>query len=167
MKRLEAVEEYAKALKEGQREYKECLQKGREVNPAVLDMLLDADTMETAVDLGLQNIPVSRIVGTKTAGRITAFTPSFRPLLDADTEFAHKWISLCADHLGEEGIHTPIECFEYLGDFYVQEGNKRVSVLRHFDAPRIPGIVQRIMPAVSDDPQVLAYREFLEFYKEG
>ena len=165
MNRMEAVEEYAKALKEGQREYKECLQRGREGNPAVLDAVLDAETIETAVDLGLQHIPVSRIIGTKTAGRITAFTPSFRPLLEADTEFAYKWISLCADHLGSEGIHTPIECFEYLGDFYVQEGNKRLSVLRHFGAARIPANVKRILPAREDSPRYKAYQEFLEFFK--
>ena len=141
MNRLEAVEEYAKALKEGQREHKECLQKNQNANPVVLDELLDTDAVET-VDIGLQNIPIHRIVGTKSAGRISAFTPSFRPLMDEETEFANKWISLCAAHLGEEGIHTPIECFEYLGDFYVQEGNKRVSVLRHFGAARIAASVK-------------------------
>ena len=43
MSRKEAVEEYGKALKEGQREYKECVQKNIEPNPLVLDALLDAD----------------------------------------------------------------------------------------------------------------------------
>ena len=123
MGRKEAVEEYAKALKEGQKEYKECLQKEIEPNPAVLDAILEEDQGENCVNVGLINIPIHRIVGTKTAGRMTAFTPSFRPLMEADTEFAAKWISLCEAHLGDEGIHTPIECVEYLGDFYVQESN--------------------------------------------
>lgn len=165
MNRKEAVEEYAKALKEGQREYKECLQKKVDPNPAVLDEILDRDAAETCISVGLVDVPVQRIIGTKTAGRISAFTPSFRPLLEPETEFAVKWISLCADHLGEEGIHSPIECFEYLGDFYVQEGNKRVSVLRHFGAARIPAVVKRIMPTADDSPRVKAYHEFLEFYK--
>ena len=164
MNRLEAVEEYAKALKEGQREHKECLQKNQNANPVVLDELLDTDAVET-VDIGLQNIPIHRIVGTKSAGRISAFTPSFRPLMDGETEFANKWISLCAAHLGEEGIHTPIECFEYLGDFYVQEGNKRVSVLRHFGAARIAASVKRILPAREDSPRYKAYQEFLDFFR--
>ena len=43
MNRQEAVEEYAKALKEGQKEYKECNQKGIAPNPAVLDEILEAD----------------------------------------------------------------------------------------------------------------------------
>ena len=110
-------------------------------------------------------IPTNLIVGAKTSGRTTAFTRSFLPLLGADTEFAYKWVSLCAAHLSDEGIREPIICYEYLGKFYVQEGNKRVSVLRHFGAPRIPGIVHRVMPELSDDPAVVVYYEFLEFYK--
>ena len=165
MSRKEAIEEYGKALKEGQREYKECVQKKIEPNPAVLDEILEQDPGETCVNVGLVEIPIQRIIGTKSAGRISAFTPSFRPLLEPETEFALKWISLCADHLGEEGIHDPIECFEYLGDFYVQEGNKRVSVLRHFGAAKIAANVKRILPVADDSPRVKAYHEFLEFYK--
>ena len=165
MLRKEAAEEYAKALKEGLREYKECTQKGIPGNPLVLDEILEEDTGENCVSVGLVDIPVQRIVGTKTAGRVSAFTPSFRPLLEAETEFAVKWISLCTAHLGEEGIQTPIECFEYLGDFYVQEGNKRVSVLRHFGAAKIAANVKRILPAADDSPRWKAYQEFLEFYK--
>ena len=165
MSRKEAVEEYGKALKEGQREYKECVQKNIEPNPLVLDELLDADPGENCVNVGLVHIPIHRVVGTKSAGRVTAFTPSFRPLMEPDTEFAAKWISLCADHLGETGIQNPIECFEYLGNFYVQEGNKRVSVLRHFGAARIAANVKRILPVNDESPRVKAYFEFLEFYK--
>lgn len=165
MSRKEAVEEYAKALKDGQKEYKECLQKHIASNPTVLDEILDPEASETCVQIGLVEIPIKRIVGTKTAGRVTAFTPSFRPLLEPDSEFALKWVSLCADHLSDEGIHDPIECFEYLGDFYVQEGNKRVSVLRHFGAARIAANVKRILPPFDDSPRMKAYQEFLEFYK--
>ena len=68
------------------------------------------------------------------------------PLLDDDTEFAAKWSNLCDAHL-EEGIHTPIIAFEYLNKFYVQEGNKRVSVLKYYEAVKIPGTVTRLIPA--------------------
>jgi len=165
MSRKEAVEEYAKALKEGQKEYRECLQKKLEPNPVVLDDILDPDVAENAVSVGLVNIPIKRIIGTKTAGRVTAFTPSFRPLMEPESEFALKWISLCADHLGETGIQNPIDCFEYLGDFYVQEGNKRVSVLQHFGAAIIAANVKRIMPVIDDSPRIKAYLEFLDFFK--
>ena len=160
-----AVDEYALALKAGQKEYKELVAAGRSPYPAVLDELLPENSAETVVDVGLVEIPAERIVGTKSAGRITAFTASFRPLLDAKSEFGTKWISLCTAHLGDTGITDPIVCYEYLGNFYVQEGNKRVSVLRYFGAPRIPGMVRRVMPAPSEEPRIRAYYEFLEFYK--
>ncbi len=165
MSRSEALEEYAKALKEGQKEYKECIQRKLTPHPEVLDVLLQGYPAPTTISVGLLEIPMNRIVGTKSAGRISAFTPSFRPLLEADTEFGSKWINLCSAHLGEEGIHDPIECFEYLGNFYVQEGNKRVSVLRHFGSTRIAANVRRILPPVQDTPRYKAYQEFLEFYK--
>lgn len=160
-----ATEEYAQALHHGQKEYRELLMAGKRPNPAVLDEILPEGGTEAVVDVGLLEIPAERIVGVKSAGRITAFSASFNPLLDAKSEFALKWISLCAAHLGEVGITDPIQCFEYLGNFYVQEGNKRVSVLRHFGAPRIPGNVKRIMPPRSEEPRIRAYYEFIEFYK--
>ena len=165
MSRKEAADQYMKALKEGQKEYKECIQKAVDPNPAVLDEMLSADVTESFVSVGLVDIPLNRVVGTKSAGRVSVFTPSFRPLLEPDTEFATKWINLCAAHLGEEGIRQPIECFEYLGNFYVQEGNKRVSVLRHFGAGRIAANVKRIQPVMDDSLRMKAYSEFLEFYK--
>ena len=61
-------------------------------------------------------------------------------------------------------IRDPIRCFEYYGTFYVQEGNKRLSVLRAFDAPTVTASVLRIVPAYSDDPETRQYYEFLEFY---
>ena len=160
-----ALEEYALALRKGQKEYRELLMSGRKPHPAVLDDLLPESGTEQIQDVGLVEIPSQRIVGVKTSGRITAFTATFKPLLDNKSEFAVKWIALCKAHLGETGITDPIECYEYLGNFYVQEGNKRVSVLRHFDAPRIPGNVKRILPAKSDDPRIKAYYEFIDFYK--
>ena len=160
----EATEEYRSALKLAQKEYKELLAAGKEPHPAVLDEILP-NGFDMVQDIGIVEIPTSRITGIKSAGRVSAFTATFRPLLSMDTEFFVKWVNLCAAHLGEEGIRDPIMCFEYLGNFYVQEGNKRVSVLRHFDSPRITGIVKRILPAPSDDPRIKAYYEFLEFYK--
>ena len=160
-----ATEEYSQALRAGQKEYRELLMAGKNPHPAVLDELHPESATDTVVELGLVEIPVERIVGTKSAGRTTAFTATFRPLLDHDSEFAVKWKALCSAHLGDIGITDPIICFEYLGDFYVQEGNKRVSVLRHFDAARIPGTVKRILPPQSEDPRIRAYYEFIEFYK--
>ncbi len=165
MNLLMAREEYAQALRQGQKEVKALTAAGKSPYPAVLDQILPEHTYSTQ-ELGILEIPAERIVGVTTAGRITAFSAGFLPLLGAETEFAAKWTSLCADHLGDTGIREPILCHEYLGNFYVQEGNKRVSVLRHFGSPRIAATVRRILPPPSDDPRVQAYYEFLEFYRD-
>ncbi len=161
----EALEAYGQALRSAQKEYKECVAAGKSPHPAVLDEILEDAASCSTVDVGLVEIPAERIVGTKSAGRITSFTRTFQPLLKTGSEFALKWTSLCAAHLGDAGIRDAISCYEYLGNFYVEEGNKRVSVLRHFGAPRIPGNVKRVVPPMSDNPRVKAYYEFLDFYK--
>lgn len=165
MNRIEAIEEYNRALKAGQREYKELVSAGKDPYPAVLDELLTDTTTDVTQNVGLVEIPIDQVVGTKSAGRISAFTAGFLPLLDEETEFANKWVALCVANLSDEGIREPVVCFEYLGNFYIQEGNKRVSVLKHFGAARIPGYVTRIMPKADSSPRVKAYYEFLEFYK--
>ena len=162
-----AIEAYTKALKQAQKEVKELTAAGKPAFPQVLDDILPSLESDVYQDIGMIEIPADRIVGTKTAGRITAFNANFMPLLDIDTEFATKWMNLCDAHLSDVGIREPILCYEYLCNFYVQEGNKRVSVLRSFEAPRIPGNVRRIMPQPSEEPRIKAYYEFLEFYKDA
>ena len=158
-------DEYTHALKLGQREVAELSARGKSTNPAVLDEILPDNSTNVVQDLGVLEIPSQQIIGTKSAGRITAFSPSFLPLLSPQSEFANKWANLCVAHLGEVGIREPIICYEYLGRFYVQEGNKRVSVLRYFGAPRIPASVHRIVPPMDGTPRIQAYYEFLDFFK--
>jgi len=164
---LEAREEYLKARRLAQKEIRELRSQGRNTEPAVLDDILGETYTATVQKIGVVNIPARRIVGTKTAGRISAFSPGFLPLLGDETEFAQKWMHLCADHMSDEGIRNPVICYEYLGNFYVQEGNKRVSVLRYFGAAQIPATVYRVLPAYSEEPRIKAYFEFLEFYKSA
>lgn len=165
MSRQEAAAQYAKALKQGRKTYKDCVLHGRYPYPQILDDILDDAMVAGRVDLGVVDIPTAQIVGTRTLGRRSAFAADFMPLLDAGSEFGIKWVSLCQDHLGDEGIRDPIRCYEYLGRFYVQEGNKRVSVLKSFDAPTISSYVIRVIPQWSDDPEVRAYYDFLEAWR--
>ena len=160
-----AKDEYSQAQRLAQKEQRELILSGKDPHPLVLDDIIEDYTLCSVQELGTMEIPTGRIVGTKTSGRTSTFTRSFRPLASMDSEFGIKWVHLCAAHLGDVGICEPIVCYEYLGNFYVQEGNKRVSVLRHFDAPRIPGVVHRLVPPKSDDPRIVAYYEFMEFYK--
>lgn len=158
------IEDYRSALRAGQRAYRACVARGQSPYLAVLDDILNGVNIVAQEPLGLVDIPAESIVGTKTSGRHTAFAANFMPLLEEDTEFAIKWSNLCEAHL-EEGIHTPIIAYEYLNKFYVQEGNKRVSVLKYYEAVTIPGTVTRLVPARNDTLENKIYYEFLDFYK--
>lgn len=162
--RTESAEHYQKALKTGQKEYRHCVHHGIDPYLQVLDDLLPAYQDTSEVNLGLIRIPIEKIVGTKTEGRTNAFSAGFLPLLPEDSEFGLKWKSLCEAHLSDVGIRDPISCYEFLGRFYVQEGNKRVSVLKYFGAASVVGNVIRIVPGAPDSPEVRAYHEFLSYY---
>ena len=158
------LEDYRNAQRAGLRACRASQAKGQSPYLTVLDDLLADGKIAAQEPLGLVEIPAESIVGTKTAGRHTAFAPNFMPLLDESTEFAHKWINLCDAHL-EEGIHDPILAYEYMNKFYVQEGNKRVSVLKYYEAVKIPGVVTRLIPEKNDTLENRIYYEFLDFYK--
>lgn len=156
--------DYKMARELGQKEYRACVSSGRNPNLLVLDTILLFMETQGEENLGLVDIPLERIVGTKTAGRTNAFAANFMPLLDEGTEFAAKWASLFDSHL-EEGIHDPIIAYEFMNKFFVVEGNKRVSVMKYFNAATIPGEVKRIIPKPQSSEKSKIYFEFLEFYK--
>ena len=161
---IESEEHYQHALKAGRKMYRQCVYHG--VNPylEILDEILSEYTIAGQKELGTVEIPVDTIVGTKTRGRSDAFAANFMPLIPMDSEFGLKWRSLCEYHLSDTGIRDPVFCYEFLGRFYVQEGNKRVSVLKYFGAATIMGNVIRILPGESTRPEVAAYKEFLTYY---
>ena len=113
--------------------------------------------------LGEMEIPLWLVTGTRTAGRQNAFSKDFLPILPENSEFARKWITLYEAQM-EEGIRDPILVYEFMHRFYVQEGNKRVSVMKYLDASRIMARVIRVIPEKTDDPSVKLYYEFMEFY---
>lgn len=167
MARQEALAYYQAALKEGRRCYRERVHEGAYPYLPVLDEILaDAETAGNQ-DLGLIDIPTELIVGTRTEGRHDAFAANFMPLMGTGTEFASKWVTLCEAHLGDTGITDPIVAFEYLGRFYVQEGNKRVSVLKSFGASSVHGHVTRVVPVWSQDMETRVYYEFMAFYAKS
>ncbi len=157
------IDEYVKARKAGEKEYKARTAAGEyPFLPALDEILPDCDTMPHRA-MGMLEIPVELIAGTKTMARQNSFAPNFMPLLEPDTEFAMKWSNLYQAQLSE-GFNSAIKVYEYLHRFYVQEGNKRVSVSRFLDMPTISADVIRIMPTEETLRENPAYEMFLRFY---
>ena len=159
-----SVADYEKAYKLGKREYQYCMMHGENPVLPVLDDILPSKGEYSEVPLGIVEIPTEQIVGTKTNSRSNAFANNFMPILEEDTEFAQKWSSLSTSHV-EEGIRDPIKVYEYMNKFYVEEGNKRVSVMKFFDVPFIPGDVIRLIPKRTKELENRIYYEFLDFYE--
>lgn len=158
-----SYEKYTSALKAGQKEYRARLLKGNYPYLPALDEILPYTQVEYEVNIGLCEVPLELIVGSRTKGRTNSFAANFMPLLAPTTEFASKWIRLCAS-LQEEGLRDPVQVYEFMNRFYVLEGNKRVSVLKFLDAYSVPCTVIRVVPKRTDTKENEIYFEFLDFY---
>ena len=159
-----AKEDYLKAYKLGKKDYQTRMLRGEKPTLQVLDDIMPERGTYHEVPLGIVQIPVDQIVGTKNVARSNSFAGNFMPILLENTEFASKWARLSTTHL-EEGIRDPIKAYEYMNRFYVEEGNKRVSILKYFGAVSIPGNVTRIVPARTEEKENKIYYEFMEFYQ--
>lgn len=157
-------EDYNKAFRLGKRDYQARMHRGVKPTLLVLDDIIPKKGAYSEESLGLVQIPIEQIVGTKSVGRSNSFAGNFMPILPEGSEFAYKWMSLSKSHV-KEGIHDPIRAYEYMNRFYVAEGNKRVSVMKYFGAVSIPGEVIRIVPKQTEEKENKIYYEFLEFYK--
>ena len=165
MSNTNAVDCFAEAKKDGMKAYsKEIFNNQVGYLPSLDELIKDIEII-SEVNLGLIEIPLKKIIGTHSHLRSLSFAKNFMPILQSGTDFDGKWISLCGIHL-TEGIRDPIKVYEYLNWFYVIEGNKRVSVLKYFDAFSIPAIVIRLIPKIDEnDINSRIYFEYLKFYQ--
>ena len=159
------IDDYFKAKRMADRSIRRAVLEGRYPYLSDLDSKPGMSDTLSCIDLGIKEIPIQQIRGTKTKGRQGVFSYDFLPCAERDSEFAMKW-SAVFRYQNEEGISDPIEVYEYLHSFYVEEGNKRVSVLKYLDAITIRATVRRVVP----DPKILEenpiYKEFLDFYSD-
>lgn len=159
------IDHYIKAKKEGLREVHALQQRGLDPTLPVLSELVPGLNRLSQVPLGILQISIDQIAGTATKGRTTAFSPSFMPLLDQNSEFATKWATLY-NSVVRDGLRQPVIALEYYNRFYIVEGNKRVSVSKMLDAVYIEADVIRVMPEPEDSERYRVYQEYLSFYKD-
>jgi hypothetical protein len=160
-------EEYERARKRGLKEFSARKARGESGYLPVLDAKREENGVLAYIAQPMRAISLSRVVGTYQASRANSFAANFMPILPHDTEFAAKWINLCNAHL-ESGIRDPIRVYEYLWKYYVAEGNKRVSVLKYFDASSFEAEITRLVPQWDEnDPDVERYYTFIAYAKKG
>lgn len=156
--------EYQSARKLGEKAYRKAVTEGQYPYLPALEEFFPDGNSDVGKPIGVMEISLSQVVGTKTRGRQEAFACNFMPLLDGDSEFAGKWEALLVAQ-ETEGIRDAVKVYEYLWNFYVLEGNKRVSVLKYLNMPMILADITRVMPKASDDETVKVYLEFDRFFR--
>ena len=157
------IRAYKQANRVATFDYIKSVGRGRSANLPTLDSITCNINFTSKLSLGLKEIPLKKIIGTYMHSRSISFTNNFMPLLSENTEFAEKWKTLYESHM-DVGINEPIKVFEYLNWFYVEEGNKRVSVLKFVDAFSVKANVYRLLPdCLTDENQLKIYYEFIRF----
>lgn len=157
-------ESYVRARREGEKAVHRAAAEGRWPYLQSLEHILPEYTTLPKISVGVMDIPLDRIAGTVTEGRENAFAWNFMPLLKPDTEFEAKWSSLL-EAQETEGIREAVILLEYKNRFYVQEGNKRVSVLKYVGAWAVTADIRRILPRKTEEKEVQVYFEFLDFFR--
>lgn len=160
-----SLEHYSRFRREGLRVYSAALQNHTDPYLPVLEEMVPNVSQLSRLSLGVQSIPIERVIGSVSQGRSYAFANNFMPILEGGSEFAAKW-NMLYESVEANGVNQPITCLEYLGDYYVIEGNKRVSVMKALGAREIDADVTRAYPEASDDPRYQAYEEYCAFSKE-
>ena len=159
------MDHYSRARREGLRVYQLAIQANTDPYLPVLEDRVPNLAQLSRLSLGIQSIPLDRVIGSVSQGRSYAFAEGFLPILEGGSEFAAKWEHLC-ESVESEGVNQPITVLEYLGYYYVIEGNKRTSVMKFLNAQDIEADVTRVYPPRSDDPEIVAYYEYCDFTRE-
>lgn len=134
------------------------------VLPELCDLLGTRKVTGTE-SLGVVEIPVNKIVGVASICGNHSYTADFLPLESYADRFADTWCGIYLDYLNDKEI-APISCYEYLGQFYVIDGKKRVSVMKCSGARVMKANVIRVFPADAEGAEAIQYCSFLESYKK-
>lgn len=149
---------YAKATTSLER----AMKKGVPVSPVDLNSLLEDRMISYRLDLGVMDIPTTLIAGVAEATeKSSLYTKEFLPVSVPKSEFAGQWRDIYLRNNRGEGLPGFIQCYEYLGKFYVVDGLKRVSVAKFIKEPTIRSQIIRIMPIRTDVRSVQLYFDFL------
>lgn len=156
---------YRAAQKMALKQMKKNEKLGERMNPQELNMILGEYSEATRVELGVLEIPVDQIVGVADSTGMNLYASDFMPVSTANSSYAGQWRELCEEYRRDNEFLSPLYCYEYIGKFYIIDGKKRVSVLKHLGVPTARSYVVRIMPAMSEEKHVQLYYEFLKAFE--
>lgn len=131
---------------------------------ASLDHVLEAARLDARADLGVQEIPMERIVGSAAEGRVEDFDRAFLP---TNRRLRDRWSRLHAAIAAGAEI-DPIDVYKVGESYYVIDGHHRVSVLRSLGRNRMKARVIEVKTRAPigsrlDAARLLAAAEYAAF----
>ena len=158
------TKDYIKARQRGLKAYSQAIARNEDPYLPVLEEKVPTLNALQRMSLGILTIPMDRVAGSVSRGRSFAFANNFMPILEPSSEFCGKWAVLC-ESVEAEGLREPAKVLEYMGYYYLIEGNKRMSVMKYLGSEYVEADVTRVIPPRSDDPATVAYFEYCDFSK--
>ena len=112
-----------------------------------------------SVNLGLKEIPLGKIVGS--VEKYSYFDKNFVP---KNNIVKQRWISIYTAYMAETML-PPVILYKIKDDYYVYDGNHRVSVAKFLNFASIEAEVEEFLPTKDTKDKVI-YREHMFFEKE-
>lgn len=144
----QAIADFHRARRQAQLEQLIARLTGKSVSLLSYDEVAQQLKLGGGSDRGLQEIPLSAIVGS--VGRYNDFTRNFLPRQDND---ARRWAEVQIAVTGLAGL-PPIEVYQIGQAYFVLDGNHRVSVARRLGATYIQAHVTEIRTKIPLTPDI-------------
>ena len=112
-----------------------------------------------SVNLGIKEIPLGKIVGS--VEKYSYFDKNFVP---KNNIVKQRWISIYTAYMAETML-PPFILYKIKDDYYVYDGNHRVSVAKFLNFASIEAEVEEFLPTKDTKDKVI-YREHMFFEKE-
>ena len=112
-----------------------------------------------SVNLGIKEIPLGKIVGS--VEKYSYFDKNFVP---KNNIVKQRWISIYTAYMAETML-PPVILYKIKDDYYVYDGNHRVSVAKFLNFASIEAEVEEFLPTKDTKDKVI-YREHMFFEKE-
>ena len=112
-----------------------------------------------SVNLGIKEIPLGKIVGS--VEKYSYFDKNFVP---KNNIVKQRWISIYTAYMAETML-PPVILYRIKDDYYVYDGNHRVSVAKFLNFASIEAEVEEFLPTKDTKDKVI-YREHMFFEKE-
>ena len=112
-----------------------------------------------SVNLGIKEIPLGKIVGS--VDKYSYFDKNFVP---KNNIVKQRWISIYTAYMAETML-PPVILYKIKDDYYVYDGNHRVSVAKFLNFASIEAEVEEFLPTKDTKDKVI-YREHMFFEKE-